>query len=460
MAGGERKNEGSSVFQLVEVLEAVKGRWVIGDRKRQAIGVSTDSRTIRPGDLFIAIKGDRFDGHRFLKEVVEKGAVALMISDEKAAAGIAEIPTVLVSDTRRALGDLAHWHRRNFHGPLVAVTGSCGKTSTKEMIGAIFAHRGPIVKSEGTQNNEIGVPWTLLKLRPEHWAAVVEMGMNHEGEIRCLANMAQPQLGVITNVAAAHLEGVGSVEQVAHAKCELLEALGEEGVAVLNGDDEILMKTARKYSCRKITFGFGENCDVRLREEEFPSALATPFQKANALAAIAIAQLMNIPQEGSLQILSQWRPPKGRLEVKKMGSFWAIDDTYNANPLSVRVALEFLRDFQTSGKRIAVLSDMLELGKESEKRHYRLGEEIARLGLDRVILLGQFAKEIQRGAEASGVESSVIQIASSHREALDWVCAEIHHHDVVLVKGSRRMKMETIVEGLESHVLSSAVSVA
>ncbi len=448
------------MFQLDEVLGAVNGRWVFGGLQRQAIGVSTDSRTLRPGDLFIALTGDRFDGHRFLKEVIAKGAVALVVSDEKAAEGIGGAPIISVADTRRALGDLAQWHRRRFKGPVVAVTGSCGKTSAKEMIGLVLAARGPILKSEGTQNNEIGVPWTLLKLRPEQWAAVVEMGMNHPGEIRYLARIGEPQIGVITNVAAAHLEGVGSVEQVAQAKCEMLDVMGRTGVAVLNGDDEVLMRAAKNYPCRKVTFGFDLSCDVRLSEEEFPANLSVPFQKSNALAAVAVAKLLEIPQEGALQALAQWAPPKGRLEVKKAKGFWMIDDTYNANPLSTRVALEFLRDFQTSGRRVAVLSDMLELGKESQKRHYHLGEQSARMGLDRLILMGNFAKEVQKGALDSGMKPAVIQITENHQEIVEKIISELSPQDVILVKGSRRMKMEVIVEGLSNYVLSSALSIA
>lgn len=448
------------MFQLDEVLEAVKGRWIFGDLQRQAIGVSTDSRTLRPGDIFIALTGERFDGHHFLKEVARKGAVALVISDEKTVEGIAKVPIISVADTRKALGDLARWHRRRFKGPVIAVTGSCGKTSAKEMIGSVLAARGPILKSEGTQNNEIGVPSSLLKLRPEQWAAVVEMGMNHPGEIHYLARIGEPQIGVITNVAAAHLEGVGSIEQVAQAKCEMLDVMGPAGTAVLNGDDEVLMRAAKNYPCRKVTFGFHPSCDIRLNNEEFPANLPVPFQKSNALAAVAVAKLLDIPQEGALQVLAQWAPPKGRLEVKKAKGFWIIDDTYNANPLSTRAALEFLRDFQTSGRRVAVLSDMLELGRESEKRHYHLGEQAACMGLDRLILTGNFAKEIQKGALESGMKPTTIQIAENHQEIVDRIISEMSPQDVILVKGSRRMKMEVIVEGLRSYVLSSALSVA
>lgn len=448
------------MFRLDEVLEAVKGEWVFGDLQRQAIGVSTDSRTLRPGDLFIALTGDRFEGHHFVKEAAQKGAVALIISGRKAAEGIGGIPIISVADTRKALGDLARWHRRRFKCPVVAVTGSCGKTSTKEMIGWVLSARGPILKSEGTQNNEIGVPWTLLKLRPEQWAAVIEMGMNHPGEIYSLAQIAEPQIGVITNVAAAHLEGVGSVEQVAQAKCELLDAMGPSGTAVLNGDDEVLMRAVKNHPCRKVTFGFNASCDIRLNPEEFPSNLSVPFQRSNALAAAAVARLLDIPQEGTLQALAQWTPPKGRLEVKKARGFWVIDDTYNANPLSAQAALEFLRDFQTSGRRIAVLSDMLELGKESEKRHYHLGQQAACMGLDRLLLTGSFAKEIQKGAVENGMKATMIQMAESRQEIIDAIVSEISPQDVILVKGSRRTKMEVVVEGLSSYVLSSHLSVA
>ena len=453
-------SESVNMFELSEVLKAVKGRWIFGDMERQAIGVSTDSRTIRPGDLFIALKGDHFDGHTFLKEVVQKGAIGLVISDEKSTEGIGKIPMILVSDTTKALGELAQCHRLCFKGPVIAVTGSCGKTSTKEMIASALSVRGPVLKSEGTQNNHIGVPWTLLKLKDEYWSAVVEMGMNHLGEIEYLAQMAKPQIGVITNVAAAHLAEIGSVEQVARAKCELLKILGHSGVALLNGDDEILMRESQKYPCRKVTFGLSSSCDVHLTGEEFPANLSASFQKLNALAAVAVAELIGIPRQGTLQVLSNWVPPKGRLEVKKAGSFWIIDDTYNANPLSMRSALEFLRDFQTSGKRIAILSDMLELGPEAERWHYRLGQQAAVFGLDHLILLGEFSKYVQKEAEDKGMNPEAIHLAHSYQEILLQVTSIITAQDVILVKGSRRMKMETVVEGLQSYALSPAISIA
>jgi UDP-N-acetylmuramoyl-tripeptide--D-alanyl-D-alanine ligase len=252
---------------------------------------------------------------------------------------------------------------------------------------------------------------------------------------------------------------VGSLEKVAQAKCELLQVMGKEGIAVLNGDDETLLKAAEKYPCRRVTFGFGANCDVRLSDEEFPSTLAAPFQKANALAVLAVARLLDIPQEGALGALSQWSSLKGRLEVKKGNGFWLIDDTYNANPLSMRVALEFLRDFQTSGKRVAILSDMLELGSQASLWHYRLGQQVACFGLDHLILLGEFASQVQKGAQERGMKETSIDIVGSHQEIVERVSSKIGLQDVLLVKGSRLMKMETVVEGLLSNVLSSGVSI-
>ena len=448
------------MFPLKEVLKAVQGQWIFGDRQRQAIGVSTDSRTLRAGDLFIALKGDKFDGHCFLKEVVQKGAAALVISDEKEASGLGHVPIIVVSDTRRALGDLAHWHRQGFLGPVIAVTGSCGKTSTKEMIASILATRGPVLKSEGTQNNEIGVPWTLLRLRPEHWACVLELGMNHLGEIERLAQIALPHIGVITNISSAHLEGVGTLEQIAQAKCELIKVIGDSGTAILNGDDQLLMKYAASFSSKKLTFGWSQNCDIRLPEFTFPSSLSADFQRTNALAALAVAKLLGIPQEGALSVLSQWTPPKGRLQIRKGNGFWVIDDTYNANPLSTKVAIQFLRDFQTSGRRIAILADMLELGESASLWHWRLGQQSASMGFDRLILLGSFASDVQMGAIETGMDPQRIRIVKDHRSIIEFLNGELGSGDVVLVKGSRKMRMEEVVDGLFSHVLSSTLPVA
>ncbi|QOJ20736.1 MAG: UDP-N-acetylmuramoyl-tripeptide--D-alanyl-D-alanine ligase [Gammaproteobacteria bacterium] len=440
-------------------------------------GVSTDSRTLKSGDLFVALSGDRFDGSAFIRSAEEKGAVAALVpqtvSGDVLAAGI---PLLRVKDTRLGLGQLAaHWRNR-FTLPVIGVTGSNGKTTVKEMIAAILHQAAAcgganeqadqVLATEGNLNNDIGVPQMLLRLRPQHRYAVIEMGMNHIGEIGYLSGLAKPCVAVITNAGAAHIEGLGSVETVARAKAEIFTGLDAQGTAVINADDRYAAVWRGYAGARKIVdFGLREQAlisaefqadrlsnriQLKLPDGSVEVKLQAPgvHNVYNALAAAAAAIALGIGKEAIAAGLTAFQGVKGRLQ-KKSGLHHAllIDDTYNANPESVRAALAVLA--ATPGKKILVLGDMGELGKSAIDLHRTIGRDARNAGLDRLLTLGELsayaAEEFGKGAR--------------HFNNIDELLHETESllaDDVtLLVKGSRFMHMERVVRQLEQPVGSS-----
>jgi UDP-N-acetylmuramoyl-tripeptide--D-alanyl-D-alanine ligase len=422
-------------------------------------GVSTDSRTLRPGDLFVALRGERFDGHSFLARAVEGGAAACL--SEEVVAGL-PVPVVHVSDTLHALGELAAARRREFAGPVVAVTGSSGKTSTKEMLAAILALTGPGLKTEGNFNNLIGLPLTLFRLEPDHRWAVLEMGMSARGEIARLAQIAAPDIGIITNVGPAHLETLHGLDGVARAKGELFAALPAGGTAVINADDERVAGIPVANGVRRLLFGFGAAAEVRaeavaaagasvsfrllLPEGAWPVTLpvAGRHNVANALAAAAAATALGVLGEVIARGLGSFRPASGRMEVVSLADGTVlVEDSYNANPLSVRAALAALDEMGGEGRRIAVLGDMLELGEAAAGLHREVGAAAAR-HVDLLLLLGPLASETAAGAREAGMAAEAVTVVASHEEAAERLRQLLRPGDRVLVKGSRGMRMEKV----------------
>jgi UDP-N-acetylmuramoyl-tripeptide--D-alanyl-D-alanine ligase len=425
--------------------------------------VATDTRALAPGDLFVALKGERFDGHHFLEQARAAGAVGALVSDAQPS----KLPQVIVKDTLAGLQEYAVSWRGDFHVPVVAVTGSNGKTTVKQMLAAVLARRGPVLATAGNLNNHIGVPLTLLSLREEHKTAVVEMGANHPGEIARLAELARPDVGVVNNAGDAHLEGFGSREGVARAKGELFEAL-EHGVAVINADDEYAPLWRELAAGDVITFGLSEDADVRavhpraeppaapafmefeLRVPEGRQGVRLPLpglhNVRNALAAAACAVALGMDARDIAAGLLNVRPAPGRLAWRKaLGGARLLDDTYNANPTSLRAGLELLAG--VPARRWLVLGDMGELGRGSEQLHYAAGEDARALGVERLYAVGPLAREAARGFGAGAV----------HFDDVGALIAEVRERlapDVaVLVKGSRSSRMERVVAGLtgEEH---------
>jgi len=440
-------------------------------------GVSTDSRTLKAGDLFVALSGDRFDGSAFIASAEEKGAVAALVPQTIGGELATGIPLLRVKDTRLALGQLAaHWRSR-FTLPVIGVTGSNGKTTVKEMIAAILRQAARddagadeqadrVLATEGNLNNDIGVPQMLLRLRPQHRYAVIEMGMNHIGEIGYLTGLAKPGVAVITNAGAAHIEGLGSVEAVARAKAEIIAGLDAQGTAVINADDRYAAVWREYAGARKIIdFGLREKAlvsaefqadrlsnriQLKLPDGNVEVKLQAPgvHNVYNALTAAAAATALGIGKEAIAAGLTAFQGVKGRLQ-KKSGLHHAllIDDTYNANPESVRAALAVLA--ATPGKKILVLGDMGELGKSAIDLHRTIGRDARKAGLDCLLTLGELSayatEEFGKGAR--------------HFNNIDELLHETEGllaDDVtLLVKGSRFMHMERVVRQLEQPVESS-----
>jgi UDP-N-acetylmuramoyl-tripeptide--D-alanyl-D-alanine ligase len=429
--------------------------------------VETDSRLELSGALFVAIRGPRFDGHDFVAEAFQKGAAGAIVSGAWWGAGRSGITNVLlVDETLEALHALARAHRARRPAPLAAVTGSNGKTTTKELLALALTPLGPVLKTEGNQNNHIGLPLTILRLGPEHRAAAVEIGLNHPGELRVLSGIARPQVGAITNVAASHLEGLGSVDGVARAKVEIADGLSPDGVLVTPWGSAPLERALEDYRGRRRTFGLTQEADLhpsrvvdrgaRGIEIDFPEGvqvcipLLGTHAALNVLAALAAATALGIPLDEAAPPLEHVRSTPGRLSPRTIGTVLLLDDTYNANPGSLSAALEVLRNLPVSGKRWAILGDMLELGPEAAALHERAGRDAA--FLDGLIVVGELARSLGRGARHAGLVAGALHEAASAEDAAKFAAARMASGDVILVKGSRGMHLEKAVECLATEL--------
>ena len=457
------------LFRVSDILAATGGELISGSPDLAIAGVSTDSRTVAPGELFVPLVGERFDGHDFLAEVSERGVAALLCGRDRLGALSGQVGAVCiaVNDTLRALGDLATWYRNRFQIPVIGVTGSNGKTTTKEMLAAILGMTGRGLKTSGNLNNLIGLPRMLFQLQEQHQWAVLEMGMSEFGEIDRLAEIAGPRIGIITNAVPAHLESLGSVEGVAKAKGELFLRLPVGGVAVFNADDHRIAACPSPDGVARISFGLGK-ADVTLRElsglgrrgqsfklllgsREIPVTLRAlgRHNLYNALAAAAAADQLGVALETIKAGLESFSPYDKRFALEEVGGLVLIDDSYNSNPASVRAALETVRDIREECGAVAVLGDMLELGESTAELHREVGR-LAASCIDRLYLLGEMAGQVADGARAEGMAAGSILIAGSHEEILADLLRLAVPGDHILVKGSRGMRMERIAEGIRN----------
>jgi len=440
-------------------------------------GAFTDSRAPVRGALFVALVGERHDGSQFAAGAAQAGAAGVLVpaaavprvKEELAAAGAR--PALLAApDTGRALGRLAHAWRESLHSlRVVCVTGSTGKTSTKELVAAVLQTAGPTLKTEGNLNNEIGVPLTLLRLGPEHRNAVVEAGMNHLGEVARLAGWIDPDVGLVTNVGPVHLEGTGSIEGVAHAKGELFHSLRDSATAVANADDARVLAQAKLSRRRLITFGASTTAHVRLLsahhggpglrvELSFPDGvtrmaelhLIGTHNGHNAVAAAAVGFALGLDPEQIVRGLSDARTPGRRMRpITLPGGGMLIDDCYNANPQSTKAALLTLTHLvRGKGRAIAVLGDMLELGPTELDLHRDVGRFAAGAGLALLVCFGQRARAIGEGAMEAGIAKDNVAFAEEPAQAVEIVRRQARPEDVILVKGSRGMRMERISDPL------------
>lgn len=445
-----------AAFSADELLAATGGRLTA---PVSVTGVSADSRRVNPGELFVALSGDNFDAHAFVPQAFARGAAAALVSRPVTdAAG----PLLVVDDTLRAFQELARFHRERFGLPVVALTGSNGKTSTKEMIAAVLEPLGPVHRTAGNLNNHVGVPLTLLGLEGGHRAAVIEMGMNHPGEIRRLAQLARPGTAVILNAGRAHLAGVGGREGVVAAKSEIAEGLTAADTLIFFGDDPALREKNQARPCRQVTFGLGPNVDLQASDIEEQGLEGVSFDARgfgrvslrfpgrhsvlNALAALAVARVVGVPAEAAVSALAALTPVPGRLIVRRFPGLTVIDDTYNANPDSMRAALDILKETAHAGRRVAVLGEMLELGPATAALHREIGAAAA--FVDHLYAIGPSAGETAAAAVAAGLDARAVTVAPDAESLIRAVRADLRDGDLVLVKGSRGMALERVVNAL------------
>jgi UDP-N-acetylmuramoyl-tripeptide--D-alanyl-D-alanine ligase len=460
------------ILYLEEVLRATGGKLLQGEGDASFLGVSTDSRTVAEGELFVALKGVRFDGHTFVLEALEKRAAGVVIEEGKTGDirwnGYRPRVVIAVTDTLRALGDLARERRRKYQIPVVALTGSNGKTTTKEMISACLETTFPLLKTRENLNNLIGLPLTLLQLTEKERVVILEMGMNMPGEIRRLTEIAEPDVGLITNIERVHLEGLGCLERLKEEKGELFQRMRKDGTVVVNQDDPHVMDLAHRYPGQKITFGVGNLADVtgrqiRLLGTEGTSFILTMEGKEteiripllgkhfvpNALSAVAVASLFGIDRKTIREALEKFQPVSMRMEIVPLqGGRTLINDAYNANPRSMELALKTLAEVKGKGRALAALGDMLELGDFSEEAHQQLGRQVKELSIDLLLVLGEKASVVVASAIRHGMPAERAKIVESHSEAISLLRQGAQEGDWILVKGSRRMAMEKIAEGL------------
>ncbi len=460
------------ILTLEEVLKVTGGNLIQGGGNTFFRGVSTDSRTVAEGDLFIALKGPRFDGHHYALEALGKKAGGVLIEEDKVGDirwnGNRSKAVIAVKDTLSALGDIARDWRRKQGIPVVALTGSNGKTTTKEMIAACLETTFPVLKTKGNLNNLIGVPLTLLTLTENERVAVLEMGMNVPGEIRRLTEIAEPDVGLITNIQKVHLEGLGSLERLKEEKGELFRRMRRDGTILVNQDDPGVMELASRYNGQKITFGTEHPAEVMAKEIRLGGEGRTSFTLIlegeamaihlpllgrhfvpDALAAVATACLFGVEVQQIKEALENFQPFPMRMEVVRLkGGTTLINDAYNASPYSTELALETLVEAKGKGRAIAVLGDMLELGGFTKEAHEQIGKKVSDLSIDFLFVLGEEASTVVRSAIDQGFPMKRARIVENHSEAISLLREMMEDGDWILVKGSRRMAMEKIVEGL------------
>jgi UDP-N-acetylmuramoyl-tripeptide--D-alanyl-D-alanine ligase len=454
------------MFTITEIAD-VTGGSIHGDCQGEVSAVSTDSRTVAAGQLFVPLRGERFDGHDFIGQVIDKG-VSAVLADETLKRDVSSRATIItVPDTLRALGDLAAAYRRRFTLPVVAVTGSNGKTTTKEMLATIMEQTGPGLKTAGNLNNLIGLPQMLFRLDAGHQWAVLEMGMSEPGEIDRLAEIAAPQTGIVLNAFPAHLESMKSVEGVARAKGELLLRLPAGGCAVINADDALIARQPSPVGVRRVFFGLGD-ADARateitslgtegqrfllhLGESIYPIVLNSFGRHAiyNALAAAAAAHTLGIAPELIQSGLERFRPFDKRFQLEQLKGLVLIDDSYNANPASMEAALATLGELKGDRRAFVALGDMLELGNNENELHRILGVQAARVA-DRLYLCGELTAHTADGALSAGMGAADIIRTPRHDEIVADIVNRAGAGDFVLVKGSRGMRMDKVAEGIRA----------
>jgi len=469
------------MLTIEEILKSTGGRLVSKTGNISISGVSIDSRTIKKGELFISLRGENFDGHNFIKEAVRKGASGVVIregyplTDSLTETEINGIPIIAAGDTLNALQEMARYYRDQFSIPLIGITGSNGKTTTKEMLWHILSHKFSVLKNEGNMNNHIGVPLTLFRLTPSHHMAVIEMGISDRRELTRLCQIAGPTAAVITNIGPTHLEKLGRIENVAEAKGEILNFIKTDGVCILNRDDTFFDVFKSMVQGRVVSFGMSSHANVYtemaditlpgktaemmtfrltcpLGQVNIPMQVIGLHNLYNALCAAATAYAVGADIKDIQQGLEKFTPVKMRSAIENVGGIYVLNDTYNANPASMVAAIDMLKSLKEGRQKFVVQGDMLELGKNAATAHRDLGIYIAGAGIDGLISVGEFAEYVAEGATSAGMSEDRVITCRDNVQTLEKIKQWLHQGDMLLVKGSRGMKMERIIEGLKESL--------
>ncbi|MDD4802019.1 MAG: UDP-N-acetylmuramoyl-tripeptide--D-alanyl-D-alanine ligase [Syntrophomonas sp.] len=448
------------------VIDSMNGILLAGDKSGWVEGIAIDSRKVKPGELFFALPGENFDGHDYIENAWQAGAAAVVVSRPvEAAAGDKAGTIIMVANTLAALQDLAREYRQLFAFPVVAITGSIGKTTTKDMLAQCLSRSFNTLKTPGNYNNEIGLPLTLLNMNEQHQAAVVELAMRAPGEIAHLARILKPTYAVITNIGPVHLETMVNMDNIAQAKCEVLEYIAEDKFAFINGDNQQLLKAASRYSAPRYTFGYNNSCDFQVlqvkndgkgidvklridgRSENYYCPVPARHLAPNLASSVGMAYMLGLKPEEIRKSLAEYLPSHNRLHIINLPAGGVIiDDTYNANPLSMTAAVEVCKDISDGRKTAAVLGDMLELGDFEFEGHIQVGKKVAELDLNILVTIGKRAEYIGHGAVLYGMPQERIIHFRSREESLPWLKKNIGHQSVVLFKGSRGMQLDKLVD--------------
>ena len=452
-------------FDCAELAKAVNGKLLWGNAEQVFSGVTTDSRKVSKGNLFIPLVGERFDGHDYIEHCFNSGAAVCLT--QKLIPQQDNASAILVDDAAKALRDLAGWHRRKHNIPVVGITGSVGKTSTKDMIACVLSKQYEILKTQGNFNNEIGLPLTLLQLDKKHEIAVIEMGMSGFGEISRLTEVAQPQIAVITNIGVSHIEKLGSQQGILKAKLEILEGLKPDGLIVLNGDDPLLRGIESSLKHKTVYYGMesgldyvatcyeslgelGSQFSIKLDGQTYKVSIPVPgiHNVYNALAAIAVGIEMKIPMNTIIEGIGSYSPGNMRQNIISFKGIKIINDAYNASPQSMQAAINVLEELCTKTRGIAVLGDMLEMGDMASELHYSVGSFIKDKKIDYLITIGKASKSISEAVDNSGKQGIILQHFENNKDALKYIFSIIRQGDYILIKGSRGMKMEEIANDI------------
>lgn len=450
------------MFKVNEIIKATHGKLVQGKLTNELGDISTDSRNINSREVFLALKGNNFDGHSYIQEVVKLGVAGLIVENIPGCLIPKEITVIQVKDTTLALGDIARFQRKKINLPVIAVTGSNGKTTTKEMIAWILSAKGKVLKNEGSKNNQIGLPQTLLRLTPEDNFAVVEIGTNHFGEIDYLAKIAAVNIGVITNIGLSHIEFLKDLNGVLKEKSTLLDNLINPGLAILCSDDKMLKRIILNKNIKKsvFTYGINEKSDFNASAIKFHNGklefkvnskyhfvLSTlgHHNIYNALAAITVGRLLGLEYSQIAQSLANFEFPKGRFNLVNFRGLNFIDDTYNSNPLSLEAALAALNTLKCVGKKVFVMGDMLELGSQKELLHRQIARSITSI-CDIFVAVGNLASLTAQEVRGLGFKGKNIFCCVNAQDVRDLLYNKLSLSvaDIILVKGSRSMKMEEV----------------